>query len=235
MRFLSLWFLVAAASLSTCAYADFFAHQDFEGGVELGFDEESGEPWVSVNVVNPSNFSTCQFETHDTGPCSYTADGIRCFDGQGDVSLVIKFLEDGGLEVTQFPQNDCGMNVTALGRYEPAQAPGNVELFYHSELEGTLSLELTEDGDAYVKISTLNPDRGSTCDFDSSDFGPCNMSEGGFSCYIEDEEPVVLKFLEDGDVQVTSFPSSLCGMGCFATGVYNSQQNLGAIKAPDYE
>lgn len=235
MKFLSLWVLAAAAGLSTGAYADFFAHQNFEGGLELGFDEESGEPWVSVNVVNPSNFSTCEFESHESGPCSYTDDGIQCFGEQGAVSLALKFLQDGGLEVTEFPDGDCGFNVTALGRYSPAEAPSNAELFYHSELEGELSLELTDEGDAYVKISTINPDRGSTCDFDSSEYGPCTMTEGGFSCYTGDNEPVVLQFLDDGDVEVTSFPSSFCGLGCFATGVYNSEQKLGSIKDPDYK
>ena len=189
-----------------------------EGSLQLEFSEDSGDPIVTIETVNPNNGSTCSFESEG---CRFDEDGLTCFSESGD--LVLKYRENDVIEVTQEPDGMCGLNATMLGTYVPAQSSdqaqssGATVVYRPDNGEGTLSIAVSEEsGDVSVAIETVNPNSGHTCSFESE---VCNLTDAGLSCPSEDGA-LELKFLGEGTVEVTAEPSGMCGLRATMLGVY---------------
>ncbi len=187
------------------------------GMLQLEFSEESGDPLVTIETVNPNNGSTCSFESEG---CRFDEDGLTCFSESGD--LVLKYRENDVIEVTQEPDGMCGLNATMLGTYVPAQSSDQAQssgatVYRPDNGEGTLSIAVSEEsGDVSVAIETVNPNSGHTCSFESE---VCNLTDAGLSCPSEDGA-LELKFLGEGTVEVTAEPSGMCGLRATMLGVY---------------
>ncbi len=92
------------------------------------------------------------------------------------------------------------------------------QVYHYTEGEGQLELEISEEsGDPLVKIFTVNPNTGHTCEFESQG---CNLTDQGLTCYTEDGAPVQIEYGPDDSLKVTEFPSELCGLNGNALGVY---------------
>ena len=94
----------------------------------------------------------------------------------------------------------------------------SAQVYHYTEGEGQLELEISEEsGDPLVKIFTVNPNTGHTCEFESQG---CNLTDTGITCYSEDGAPVQIEYGPNDSLKVTEFPSELCGMNGNALGVY---------------
>ena len=188
-----------------------------EGMLQLEFSEESGDPLVTIETVNPNNGSTCSFESEG---CRFDEDGLTCFSESGD--LVLKYRDNDVIEVTQEPMGMCGLNATMIGTYVPAQSADQAQssgatVYRPDDGDGTLSIAVSEEsGDVSVAIETVNPNSGHTCSFESE---VCNLTDEGLSCPTEDGA-LELKFLGEGTVEVTAEPSGMCGLRATMLGVY---------------
>ena len=188
-----------------------------EGMLQLEFSEESGDPLVTIETVNPNNGSTCSFESEG---CRFDEDGLTCFSESGD--LVLKYRDNDVIEVTQEPMGICGLNATMIGTYVPAQSADQAQssgatVYRPDDGEGTLSIAVSEEsGDVSVAIETVNPNSGHTCSFESE---VCNLTDEGLSCPTEDGA-LELKFLGEGAVEVTAEPSGMCGLRATMLGMY---------------
>lgn len=200
----------------TC-HAATYDYTQAMGSLELEFSEESGDPIVTIETVNPNNGSTCSFESEG---CRFDKDGLTCFSETGD--LVLKYRDNDVIEVTQEPDGMCGLNATMLGTYVPAQSSDQAQssgatVYRPDNGEGTLSIAVSEEsGDVSVAIETVNPNSGHTCSFESE---VCNLTDAGLSCPSEDGA-LELKFLGEGTVEVTAEPSGMCGLRATMLGVY---------------
>ncbi len=197
-----------------------------EGSLQLEFSEDSGDPIVTIETVNPNNGSTCSFESEG---CRFDEDGLTCFSESGD--LVLKYRENDVIEVTQEPMGMCGLNATMLGTYVPAQSAGSAQssepssaatVYRPTFSDGSLSLTVSEEsGDISVAVETVNPNSGHTCSFESE---VCNLTESGLSCPSEDGA-LELKFVDQGTIEVTAEPSGMCGLRATMIGTYVSEQS----------
>ena len=94
----------------------------------------------------------------------------------------------------------------------------SAQVYHYTEGEGQLELEISEEsGDPLVKIFTVNPNTGHTCEFESQG---CNLTDQGLTCYTEDGASVQIAFNSDDTLKVTEFPLELCGLNGNALGVY---------------
>ena len=205
-----------------------------EGSLQLEFSEDSGDPIVTIETVNPNNGSTCSFESEG---CRFDEDGLTCFSESGD--LVLKYRENDVIEVTQEPDGMCGLNATMLGTYVPAQSTGSAQsanaapssvptLYRPTSSEGMLQLEFSEEsGDPLVTIETVNPNNGSTCSFESEG---CRFDEDGLTCFSESGD-LVLKYRENDVIEVTQEPDGMCGLNATMLGTYVPAQSTGSAQS----
>lgn len=105
----------------------------------------------------------------------------------------------------------------------------SAQVYHYTEGEGQLELEISEEsGDPLVKIFTVNPNTGHTCEFESQG---CNLTDQGLTCYTEDGAPVQIAFNSDDTLKVTEFPLELCGLNGNALGVYAPGESEAAAAA----
>lgn len=223
--FAALLLSAMASGYGVTCHAVTYDYTQAMGSLELEFSEESGDPLVTIETVNPNNGSTCSFESEG---CRFDEDGLTCFSESGD--LVLKYRENDVIEVTQEPDGMCGLNATMLGTYVPAQSSGQTQsaassktaVFYPTFSEGSLELEFSEEsGDFSVAIKTVNPTSAHTCSFESE---VCNLTEDGLRCPSEDGA-LELKFIDQNTVEVTAEPSGMCGLRATMIGTYVSEQS----------
>ena len=157
--FAALLLSALASGYGVTCHAATYDYTQAMGSLELEFSEESGDPIVTIETVNPNNGSTCSFESEG---CRFDEDGLTCFSESGD--LVLKYRDDDLIEVTAEPDGMCGLNATMLGYYTPREESSAPSLYRPTSGEGSLQLEFSEDsGDPIVTIETVNPNNGSTC------------------------------------------------------------------------
>lgn len=220
--FAALLLSALASGYGITCHAATYDYTQAMGSLELEFSEESGDPIVTIETVNPNNGSTCSFESEG---CRFDEDGLTCFSESGD--LVLKYRENDVIEVTQEPDGMCGLNATMLGTYVPAQsagsAPSSAATVYRPTFsDGSLSLTVSEaSGDISVAVETVNPNSGHTCSFESE---VCNLTDEGLSCPSEDGA-LELKFVDQGTIEVTAEPSGMCGLRATMIGTYVSEQS----------
>lgn len=107
--------LLSAACTAFACQAETFRYTEGDGTLELKFSEESGDPLITINTVNPNTYHTCEFESQG---CSVSDDGFSCFTEEGLDPVNIKFIDRDTLEVTSFPSEYCGTSGNALGVYK---------------------------------------------------------------------------------------------------------------------
>ena len=154
--FAALLLSALASGYGVTCHAATYDYTQAMGSLELEFSEESGDPIVTIETVNPNNGSTCSFESEG---CRFDEDGLTCFSETGD--LVLKYRDDDLIEVTAEPDGMCGLNATMLGYYSPREESAAPTLYRPTSGEGSLQLEFSEDsGDPIVTIETVNPNNG---------------------------------------------------------------------------
>ena len=221
--FAALLLSALASGYGVTCHAATYDYTQAMGSLELEFSEESGDPIVTIETVNPNNGSTCSFESEG---CRFDEDGLTCFSESGD--LVLKYRDDDLIEVTAEPDGMCGLNATMLGYYTPREESAAPSLYRPTSGEGSLQLEFSEDsGDPIVTIETVNPNNGSTCSFESEG---CRFDEDGLTCFSESGD-LVLKYRENDVIEVTQEPDGMCGLNATMLGTYVPAQSSGQTQS----
>ena len=206
-----------ASGYGATSHAATYDYTQAMGSLELEFSEESGDPIVTIETVNPNNGSTCSFESEG---CRFDEDGLTCFSETGD--LVLKYRDNDVIEVTEEPSGMCGLNATMLGVYTPRTESAAPTLYRPTSGEGSLQLEFSEEsGDPIVTIETVNPNNGSTCSFESEG---CRFDEDGLTCFSATGD-LVLKYRDNDVIEVTEEPSGMCGLNATMLGTYVPAQS----------
>ena len=223
--FAALLLSTLASGYGVTCHAATYDYTQAMGSLELEFSEESGDPIVTIETVNPNNGSTCSFESEG---CRFDEDGLTCFSESGD--LVLKYRDDDLIEVTDEPDGMCGLNATMLGYYTPREESSAPSLYRPTSSEGSLQLEFSEDsGDPIVTIETVNPNNGSTCSFESEG---CRFDEDGLTCFSESGD-LVLKYRENDVIEVTQEPDGMCGLNATMLGTYVPAQSAGSAQSSE--
>lgn len=240
MRKLLLALTLPALCCTLPALADTQVFHYVEPGMggNMQIDTAGGVSSVTINTYQTEgNFSTCEYDSGEDY-CYPENGALVCPTESGMDPIIIKLAQNGSsAEVSAFPSAYCGMGAYAIGAWEAGPEPGSEGSSQNSDadvyeindggIQGSLTLEFNEDLDAYVTINTVNVNNLATCEFTSTDYGPCNLTFGtnetlNVSCSLEGGETVDLHIPGDGQtVEVTNFPAELCGMNGTALGTYH--------------